>query len=66
MHPYRATTDTTGTAKVKVTKGSYDVLVSASKYVPFNVAVEVTADMTARAELEQDPSWDPDHESEHW
>ena len=29
MHPYRATTDENGVAKVKVTKGRYDILVSA-------------------------------------
>src|SRR5215208_702123 len=57
MHPYRATTDENGIAKLKVTKGPYDVLVSGSKYVPVSTTVEVTADMITRAELDEDPPW---------
>jgi hypothetical protein len=57
MHPYRATTDKNGIAKLKVTKGCYDVLVSGSKYVPVSTTVEVTADMMTRAELDEEPPW---------
>ena len=57
MHPYRATTDENGIAKLKVTKGPYDVLVSGSKYVPVSTTVEVTADMITRAELDENPPW---------
>ena len=57
MHPYRASTDENGIAKVKVTKGRYDVLVSGSKYVPVSTTVEVTADMITRAELDEEPPW---------
>lgn len=57
MHPYRALTDENGVARVKVTKGSYDIVVSASKYVAFSTTAEVTADMITRAELEVDPPW---------
>jgi hypothetical protein len=64
MHPYRAVTDQNGVAKVKVTRGAYDILVSASKYVPFSIAIDVTADATARAELDRDPTWEPDEEYE--
>jgi hypothetical protein len=56
MHPYRTTTDENGVAKIKVTKGQYDILVSASKYVPVSTTVEVTADMITRAELDIDLS----------
>ena len=62
MHPYRAMTDENGIAKVKVTKGQYDILVSASKYVPVSIPVEVTADMVTRAELDVDPPWEPPDE----
>jgi hypothetical protein len=58
MHPYRALTDETGVAKVKVAKGRYDILVSGSKYVPVCTTVEVTADMITRAELDVEPSWE--------
>jgi hypothetical protein len=58
MHPYRAVTDDKGVAKLKVTKGHYDILVSASKYVPVSTNAEVAADMTTRAELDADPTWE--------
>jgi hypothetical protein len=62
MHPYRATTDEKGIAKLKVTKGQYDILVSASKCVPVTIGVEVTGDMMAKAELDVDPPWTPPDE----
>jgi hypothetical protein len=58
MHPYRALTDENGIAKVKVTKGQYDILVSASKYLPVSTTVDVTADMITRAELDVDHPWE--------
>jgi hypothetical protein len=54
MHPYRAVTDEGGIAKVKVTRGAYDILVSGSKYVPVCTSVEVTADLITSAELDAD------------
>ena len=54
LHPYRAVTDANGIAKVKVTRGSYDILVAGSKYVPATTSVEVTADMVTCAELDAD------------
>jgi len=63
MHPYRAITDEKGVAKVKVTKGRYDILVSGSKYVPVRILAEVTADMATRAELEMDPPWESPDEA---
>ncbi|MPZ36916.1 MAG: hypothetical protein GEU95_02445 [Rhizobiales bacterium] len=62
VHPYRAMTDENGVARVEVTKGQYDILVSASKYVPVSTTVEVTADMITRAELDLDPPWEPPDE----
>jgi hypothetical protein len=58
MHPYRAMTDENGVARVKVAKGHYDILVSASKYLAVSTTAEVTADMITRAELEVDPPWE--------
>jgi hypothetical protein len=54
MHPYRAVTDDNGVAKVKVTRGPYDILVSGSKYVPACAGVEVAADLITSAELDAD------------
>jgi hypothetical protein len=54
MHPYRAVTDTNGMAKIKVTRGPYDIVVSGSKYLPAGTHVEVTADMVTCAELDAD------------
>ncbi|MGH6770064.1 MAG: hypothetical protein ACRECO_13700 [Xanthobacteraceae bacterium] len=62
MHPYRGLTDKNGIAKLKVSKGQYDVLISGSKYVPVSIAVEVTADMVTKAELDVDPPWTPPDE----
>ena len=48
MHPYRAITDENGVAKLKVVKGSYKLLVSASKYLATSRTVEVTENTTIR------------------
>jgi len=57
MHPYRAVTDGNGMARVRVARGQYDILVSGSRYLPVSTSVEVTADMTTRAELDADQAW---------
>jgi hypothetical protein len=57
MHPYRAVTDENGVARVKVTKGRYDIYVSAAKYVSISTSAEVAADMITRAELDADRPW---------
>ncbi len=57
MHPYRATTDESGIARVKVTKGHYEIFVSAAKYVSIATSADVTADMITRAELDGDLPW---------
>jgi hypothetical protein len=55
MHPYRAVTDERGVAVVRVAKGEYKLFVSQIRYLTFGLPVEVTADMTARAELYLEP-----------
>ena len=57
MHPYRAVTDEYGMARVRVARGPYDILVSGSRYLPVSTSVEVTTDMTTRAELDADQAW---------
>ncbi len=55
MHPYQAVTDARGVAEVRVAKGAYKLFVSQTRYLTFGLPVEVTADMTARAELDLVP-----------
>ena len=57
MHPYRATTDEHGIAKINVSKGRYDVLISASRYVTYLKTLETEVDLTTVAELDVDTSW---------
>ena len=62
MHPYRAVTDDNGIARVRVARGQYDILVSASQYMAACASVEVTADMVTSAELDADQPWTPPDE----
>ena len=55
MHPYRAVTDERGVAEMRVAKGTYTLFVSQTRYVTFGLPVDVTADMSARAELYLEP-----------
>lgn len=55
MHPYRAVTDERGVAHVRVAKGAYRLFVSQTRYVTFVLPIEVTADLTAKAELSVEP-----------
>jgi capsular polysaccharide biosynthesis protein len=55
MHPYKATTDERGVAEVPVAKGAYRLFVSQTGYLTFGLPVEVTANLTARAELDLEP-----------
>jgi hypothetical protein len=55
MHPYKAVTDERGVAEVRVAKGAYKLFVSQTRYLTFGLPVEVTGDMTTRAELELEP-----------
>jgi hypothetical protein len=58
MHPYRAVTDDSGIARVRVARGQYDILVSGSQYMAACASVEVTADLATSAELDADRSPD--------
>ena len=51
MHPYRAVTDESGIAQLKVPKGGYTLFVSARKYVSDRANVEVTGDLRTQARL---------------
>ena len=55
MHPYKAVTDERGVAEVRVAKGAYKLFVSQTRYLTFALPVDVTTDMTARAELDLEP-----------
>ena len=53
-HPYRTVTDASGVAELRVPAGEYRLFVSGKGCIPFRFEGEVTADMSIRAELEQD------------
>jgi hypothetical protein len=55
LHPYKAVTDERGFAELRVAKGAYDLFVAKTRYLTLGLSVEVTADMTARAELDLEP-----------
>lgn len=52
MHPYRAVANERGVAEVHAAKGAYRLFVSQTGYLTISQPVEVTADMTARVELD--------------
>jgi hypothetical protein len=55
MHPYKTVTNERGVAEVRVARGAYKLFVSQTSYTTFGLPVDVTADMTARAELDLEP-----------
>jgi hypothetical protein len=55
MHPYKAVADAGGIATLRVAKGAYTLFVSQPRYITLGLPVEIDADMTARAELDQEP-----------
>ena len=55
LHPYKTVTDERGFAEIRVAKGAYALFVAKRKYLTLGLPVEVTADMTARAELDLEP-----------
>jgi hypothetical protein len=55
MHPYRAMTDENGVARVKVTKGEYNVVVAAKKYLPTGWVETIAGDVVIKAELQVEP-----------
>jgi hypothetical protein len=61
LHPYRAFTDESGVAKVKVAKGKYTLVVSGFRYIAYESIINVTGDVTIRAELALEPDGDEDY-----
>ena len=55
LHPYRALTDENGVAKVKVTKGTYELFVSGFDYIRYQNTIDVAGDVTTRVELAVPP-----------
>jgi hypothetical protein len=51
LHPYRALTDASGVARLKVAKGRYKLFVSGFNYIAYESIIDVAADVTTRAEL---------------
>ena len=58
LHPYKAVTDERGRAAISVTKGAYTLFVAKSKYLTVGLPVDVTTDMTMRAELDVEPPYE--------
>lgn len=51
IHPYRAFTDEHGRAQLCVPKGTYTILISGPRHVPFRLDSDVTAETSIHAEL---------------
>jgi hypothetical protein len=61
LHPYRTSTDETGIAKVKVTRGGYKLFVSGFNYIPYAGHIDVAGDVTVRVELAVEPEGQEDY-----
>jgi len=61
LHPYRALTDETGVAKVKVAKGRYKLVVSGFRYIAYHSIIDVAGDVTTRAGLAAEPEGQEDY-----
>jgi hypothetical protein len=61
LHPYRAFTDESGLAKLKVAGGRYTLVVSGFRYIAYQSIVAVTGDVTIRAELAMEPEGGEDY-----
>ena len=51
LHPYRATTDERGQARIKVAKGRYNLAISGFKYAAYRDVIEADDDLVLRAEM---------------
>jgi len=58
LHPYQAFTDERGLAEIRVAKGVYTLFVAQTGYVTLGLPVEVTANVTTRAELDLEPEFE--------
>jgi hypothetical protein len=61
MHPYRTSTDETGIAKIKVTRGRYKLFVSGFNYIPYAGNIDVAGDVTVKVELAVEPEGQEDY-----
>jgi hypothetical protein len=61
LHPYRAFTDETGVAKVRVAKGTYRLFVSGFNYIAYENVIDVANNMAIRAELTAEPEGQEDY-----
>jgi hypothetical protein len=61
LHPYRAFTDASGVARLKVVKGRYRLCVSGLNYIPYESVMDVAADVTVRAELVAEAEGEEDY-----
>jgi len=61
LHPYRALTDESGVAKVKLAKGRYKLFVSGFKYIAYENIIDVAGDVTTRVELTAEPEGQEDY-----
>jgi hypothetical protein len=61
LHPYRALTDGSGVARLKVAKGRYQLFVSGFNYIAYENVIDVAADVTTRAELMAEPEGHEDY-----
>jgi hypothetical protein len=61
LHPYRALTDESGVAKVKVARGRYKLFVSGFNYIAHQDIIDVTDDVTTRAGLAAEPEGPEDY-----
>jgi hypothetical protein len=61
LHPYRALTDSSGVARLKVAKGRYPLFVSGFNYIAYENIIDVAADVTIRADLMAEPEGQEDY-----
>ncbi len=65
IHPYRGVTDESGNVHVRVAKGQHDMLVSGRGHMPVCNAIDATANIVVRVELDIDRPWvSPEEEAE--
>ena len=55
LHPYATVSDEQGVAQIRVARGAYQLFVAQTAYLTFGQPVDVTADMSIRAELDLEP-----------
>ncbi len=61
LHPYRALTDESGVAKVRVAKGTYKLFVSGFNYIAYESTIDVANNIAIRAELLVEPEGQEDY-----